>query len=489
MKYFISLVLLTFIFSTLSHSQVFFTGRQVITFTDASRGNRQISTEVYYPANSAGNNVPLALGTGKFPVVVFGHGFVIPVASYSWLADSLVKYGYIVAMPTTEGSLSPSHDNFGKDLAFLCTTITALDNDASSFLYQRVKNKAAVAGHSMGGGCSFLAASGNSPANVIFNFSAAETNPSATAAASQTSKPALIFSGSSDCIVAPSVQQSMYNNVNFSCKTYININGALHCQFANNNGICVFGQLTSGCNSSTVTPAIVFNKVTYLLLPFLDFYLKDICIRGDDFLNAYATITGVSKLTGCTAFPACGVLPVNLLKFYGTATGKVASLAWDVSTEFNLLKYVVEKSNDGSIFKSFTEELPKGPGSHYSASDLFPYPGFSYYRLKIPDKDGNVNYSSVIKVKTKESDIGVTGFYPNPVNDNLNVQLFAVKKQTISFGIIGMQGQNILAGNTFMKQGDSDYKILLKTLPAGSYFLKLTDEKHQPISTIKFIKE
>lgn len=97
-------ILLTIFITGHCFTQTFFTGRQVISFTDPARAGRQVNTEIYYPANTAGNNVPVATGTDRFPVVVFGHGFVIPVSSYGWLADSLVKYGYIVAMPTTEGS-------------------------------------------------------------------------------------------------------------------------------------------------------------------------------------------------------------------------------------------------------------------------------------------------------------------------------------------------------------------------------------------------
>ena len=55
-------------------AQNFQSGKTSISFTDISR-NRQIPTDIYYPANTAGNNVPIASGNTKFPVVVFGHGF------------------------------------------------------------------------------------------------------------------------------------------------------------------------------------------------------------------------------------------------------------------------------------------------------------------------------------------------------------------------------------------------------------------------------
>ena len=114
----IFLLLLCFTFIT-SSGQQFQVGKRSQTFADPSRNNRQIATDLYYPVNTNGTNVPIAAGISRFPIVVFGHGFVIGTASYSWLADSLVKNGYIVALPATEGGILPSHDNFGKDISFL----------------------------------------------------------------------------------------------------------------------------------------------------------------------------------------------------------------------------------------------------------------------------------------------------------------------------------------------------------------------------------
>lgn len=50
-------------------------GHTTITYIDASRSNRSIATEIYYPALTAGNNTTAA--AGQFPVIVFGHGFVM----------------------------------------------------------------------------------------------------------------------------------------------------------------------------------------------------------------------------------------------------------------------------------------------------------------------------------------------------------------------------------------------------------------------------
>ena len=88
-------------------------GHTTITFNDPNRtggfgsgsgSGRQIQTEIYYPADVAGTDV--ASSSGSFPVIVFGHGFVMSWDSYDNIWTELVPLGYIVAFPRTEGSFS-----------------------------------------------------------------------------------------------------------------------------------------------------------------------------------------------------------------------------------------------------------------------------------------------------------------------------------------------------------------------------------------------
>jgi dienelactone hydrolase len=301
------------LFSTLcifhTHAQYYAVGQRSATFTDPSRGNRPVPVQLYYPAAAAGTGVPLTTGSALFPVVVFGHGFVIQVSSYKWLADSLASNGFVAVFPETEGSIAPSHGDFGTDLAFLATRVTSLSDSSSSFLFGRLIKKAAVGGHSMGGGASFLSVSQSSAIFALFNFAAAETNPSAKQAATGVQRPSLIFAGSRDCIVPDSNQLRMYDNVPYGCKTYVSLTDALHCQFSDNAGLCAFGQLSSGCNTTPLATPTVYRKVSSLLLPFLNYYLKADCLSGAGFDLLLSGTTGISYQRTCTT-DAFGCTPL-----------------------------------------------------------------------------------------------------------------------------------------------------------------------------------
>lgn len=204
-------------FTTLLSSQTFQTGTLTVTFNDPARTGgfgsgggpgRQIQTEIYYPATVAGSNV--AVATGSFPVVVIGHGFVMDWNSYDNIYSELSKRGYIVALPRTEGGFSPSHSEFGLDLALVGNKVMLLNstNTLAPIFTGKVIPKLALAGHSMGGGSSFLAAKNNPSVTCLFNFAAAQTNPASSQAAKQVVVPTLIIGGQNDCVAPAATNQN-----------------------------------------------------------------------------------------------------------------------------------------------------------------------------------------------------------------------------------------------------------------------------------------
>jgi len=107
-------------------------GHQTISYIDSSRNNRNVTTEIYYPATTTGETTPIA--SGQFPVIVFGHGFAMTYEAYLYFKDTMVTNGYIVIFPTTESSwTSPSHANFGLDFAFLVNKMKMEGAKATSF--------------------------------------------------------------------------------------------------------------------------------------------------------------------------------------------------------------------------------------------------------------------------------------------------------------------------------------------------------------------
>ena len=125
-------------------------GHTTITFNDPTRSGgfgsgggvgRQIQTEIYYPANTNGENV--ALANGQWPIIVFGHGFAMNWDAYSNIWNYLVPYGYVMAFPRTESSLfpAPNHLDFGLDLAVVGEQLFAVGQNSSSMFYSKLSEK------------------------------------------------------------------------------------------------------------------------------------------------------------------------------------------------------------------------------------------------------------------------------------------------------------------------------------------------------------
>lgn len=259
-------------------------GSTTITFNDPSRSGgfgsgggpgRQIQTEIYYPANTAGSNV--AVADGQFPVITFGHGFLMAWDAYENLWEEFASHGYIMAFPRTEGGIFPSHQNFALDLVVVNEKMLALNDNAGSLFFEHISELSALMGHSMGGGCAVVAAANNPNVATLVGLAPAETNVSAIGAAQNVSVPSVVFSGSADGVTPPSEHHiPIYNNIAADCKHFVSILGGAHCYYNNSNFNCDFGESVSSGGIS-ITRAEQ-QQITYdYLNAWLDAVLKASC--------------------------------------------------------------------------------------------------------------------------------------------------------------------------------------------------------------------
>ena len=138
MKFLYFLIILSALSGNL-FAQGYNLGHTLLSFTDTERVKRVIPVEIYYPADISGDNVPLASsGSSKYPVLCFGHGYLMSWDSYSYLRDALVKNGYIIAFPKTAGELFPSHSDMAKDIVYILKRISEYGNDSGSIFFRRV---------------------------------------------------------------------------------------------------------------------------------------------------------------------------------------------------------------------------------------------------------------------------------------------------------------------------------------------------------------
>lgn len=218
-----------------------------------SNAGRAFSAIVTQPTGSA----PRA-----YPVVAFGHGFTQSASRYTSTLKAIAARGYVVVAPNSQTGLFPSHSAFADDLWAAVAWAARTQPNASA-------SKDAVMGHSMGGGAALLAASRHPELDSVATLAAAQTTPSAVAAAGQLRMPALFVVGSSDTVVKPATTRAMFD-AKPSPATWISVSGGYHCGFLDSSSF--FGL---GCDKGSISRATQLGISNTLLGVWLDATLKN----------------------------------------------------------------------------------------------------------------------------------------------------------------------------------------------------------------------
>lgn len=117
-----------------------------------------------------------------------------------------------------------------------------------------------------------------------------------------------------------------------------------------------------------------------------------------------------------------GALPVELLYFEGTKFPKSNYLEWATATEHNSSHFIVEKSEDGYVWKGIGQQWAAMNSTQeilYNLTDNNVYPVINYYRLKQFDIDGeNKEYGPIAIDNTK--DIKPIDRYINILGQTIN---------------------------------------------------------------------
>ena len=430
-------------FSLIIKAQPYQVGHVQITYNDPARSGRAIQTEIYYPAATAGTSVPVS--TGSYPVIVFGHGFVMSWDAYQNIWDDLVTQGYILAFPRTEGSISPSHAEFGKDLKYLVTKLQSESaSNPSSLLYTHVNTKSAIMGHSMGGGSAFLAAESNLNITTMVTFAAANTTPPSIAAARNVTVPSLVFAGENDCVAPPATHQiPMYDSLGSSCKTFISIKGGAHCEFANNNFNCSFGQST--CSPApAITRTQQQDAVSDLLKLWLEYYLKDNCNSWNVFNDSLALSQRINYDQQCMINS-----PVI------TQAGMVLS-----STTASTYQWYL----NGTL-------IPGANAQNFTASSSGNYYVEVTYFNACPYQS-NIITMTATDIVNLEAGVHLL-IYPNPATDHVVICFTSVKQEQLRIRIISAVGK-LISEKYILTEANKEIVLDndLSDMSKGVYFIE-----------------
>ncbi len=185
-------------------------------------------------------------------------------------------------------------------------------------------------------------------------------------------------------------------------------------------------------------------------------------------------------------------LPITLISFDVEAHNDHVLLKWSTASEVNNSLFRIERSEDGSHFRSIG--FKEGAGNsqsleEYSFLDRQPQPGNNYYRLVDIDNQGNEHVSEIRRLYF-ETEEALLSLYPNPIQQNnlLKFKSSDLSLHDIRIIVDSAHGQRILdrveAGKSYQ-----ELSIDTHTWTPGIYMLRVYEDGHLYKGPVKIVKQ
>ena len=172
-------------------------------------------------------------------------------------------------------------------------------------------------------------------------------------------------------------------------------------------------------------------------------------------------------------------LPINFLNVRSFQIGQDIKIFWTSASEKDMLEYQVERSSDALQYNQIGKVVAQGNSNvqtSYFFTDARPLIGKSFYRVKAIDRNGRSTYSLVMKMQYGHNDNLLT-IYPNPVKDQINLQIIGLKPDTYQLEVFNDLGQRLIRQNIVYTGGYGLQQIpLLPNMRKGPYRLLLRNQ-------------
>ena len=187
-------------------------------------------------------------------------------------------------------------------------------------------------------------------------------------------------------------------------------------------------------------------------------------------------VTGFSQFFVHAANPGNVPLPVEWLRFNGTALANGNALVWETATEINNAYFDLEYGTDGIRFEPLARVETKAEQGNSVMPLVYEYmhqqvrTGHNYYRLKQVDIDGKKSYSNTIDVQRRV--LGTWALYPNPSTGEFNL-MFNGGYSKIQVQVFDMSGRLVRTYNRELVQGQTSLGFKEEAMADGIYTVQV----------------
>lgn len=211
-----------------------------------------------------------------------------------------------------------------------------------------------------------------------------------------------------------------------------------------------------------------------VVLPVNVYKKLEISIKTPDGCNVPANIA-IDDL--CFIEPVSGTLPIVLTPLKGFYSNAVTHLTWSSLQESNCNYFEIQRSTDGINYSPIGKVNAKGNSDivvNYSFDDIKTAAGINYYRLKLLDKDGRFQNSNIVALNVSIKGINVTGVYPAPFTDKINVTISSEIKDQAIISLFDNTGKLLVTQQNAVSKGVNNLALEnLDNISKGFYIVKI----------------
>jgi len=181
-------------------------------------------------------------------------------------------------------------------------------------------------------------------------------------------------------------------------------------------------------------------------------------------------------------------LPIELITFDAKVLeNETVRINWATASEENNAYFTIERSNNGQTFEpiSFVEGAGVSNSvQYYQFVDNQPLNGYSYYRLKQTDLNGESSYSEVRSVFLHKSSQAEFLLYPNPVSqgEEAHLRYKVDREKTVKIQVYDLNGIALFYKEETLNLSEEMISIPTSGLNRGIHIVKITDANNQTVS-------
>ncbi|MDP3148168.1 MAG: T9SS type A sorting domain-containing protein [Ignavibacteria bacterium] len=199
-----------------------------------------------------------------------------------------------------------------------------------------------------------------------------------------------------------------------------------------------------------------------------------------DTLRTRTIKVNTTSFSDWTVSDDANALPVELVTFSASVSGKDIVLSWKTATELNNRGWDVERENTNS--KSWVKVgFVNGVGTtltpnNYSFTDKNVTSGKYLYRLKQVDNDGTSTYGKTVEVDFQGKPLTYAlDNYPNPFNPETKIRFEIPVTSFVNVSVYNVLGEKVATlVNESMEQGVYEKSFGANNLTSGVYIYKLS---------------